>query len=106
MGDLASVHRHGDDLACPRPQDQFAGSTNSGCPRCAERQESDPSNDDEGSEIHADVDDRRSTGRSPPQLTDADYQAWLDVARKSAYAKFAKDVPNGQKLIDEALAVK
>ncbi len=39
-------------------------------------------------------------------LTDAEYQQWLDVAKKSAYAKFAKDVPNGQKLIDEALAVK
>jgi TRAP-type C4-dicarboxylate transport system substrate-binding protein len=39
-------------------------------------------------------------------LSDAEYQAWLEVAKKSAYAKFAKDVPNGQKLIDEALAVK
>jgi TRAP-type transport system periplasmic protein len=39
-------------------------------------------------------------------LSDADYQAWLDVAKKSSYAQFAKDVPNGQKLIDEALAVK
>ncbi len=39
-------------------------------------------------------------------LSDADYDAWLQVAKKSAYAKFAKDVPNGQKLIDEALSVK
>jgi TRAP-type C4-dicarboxylate transport system substrate-binding protein len=39
-------------------------------------------------------------------LSDADYDAWVEVARKSAYARFAKDVPNGQKLIDEALAVK
>jgi TRAP-type C4-dicarboxylate transport system substrate-binding protein len=39
-------------------------------------------------------------------LSDDDYQAWLDEAKKSSYAKFAKDVPNGQKLIDEALAVK
>jgi TRAP-type C4-dicarboxylate transport system substrate-binding protein len=39
-------------------------------------------------------------------LSDADYQAWLDVAKKSSYAEFAKGVPNGQKLIDEALAVK
>jgi TRAP-type C4-dicarboxylate transport system substrate-binding protein len=39
-------------------------------------------------------------------LSDADYQLWLDVAKKSSYAQFAKDVPNGQKLIDEALAVK
>ncbi len=39
-------------------------------------------------------------------LSDADYDAWIKVARKSSYAQFAKDVPNGQKLIDEALAVK
>jgi len=39
-------------------------------------------------------------------LSDADYNAWLAVARKSSYAKFAKDVPNGQKLINEALSVK
>src|SRR3974390_2651332 len=39
-------------------------------------------------------------------LSDADYQAWLDVAKKSSYAEFAKNVPNGQKLLDAALAVK
>ena len=39
-------------------------------------------------------------------LTDAEYNAWLEIAKKSSYAKFAEDVPNGQKLIDEALAVK
>ncbi len=39
-------------------------------------------------------------------LSDADYSAWLDVAKKSSYAEFAKKVPNGQKLIDEALKVK
>jgi TRAP-type C4-dicarboxylate transport system substrate-binding protein len=39
-------------------------------------------------------------------LSDADYDEWLALAKKSSYARFAKDVPNGQKLIDEALAVK
>ena len=39
-------------------------------------------------------------------LSDDEYNAWLDVARKSSYAKFEKDVPNGKKLIDDALAVK
>jgi TRAP-type C4-dicarboxylate transport system substrate-binding protein len=39
-------------------------------------------------------------------LDDADYQKWLDLAKKSSYAEFAKNVPNGQKLIEEALAVK
>lgn len=39
-------------------------------------------------------------------LSVADYNAWIELAKKSSYATFAKDVPNGQKLIDEALAVK
>src|SRR5271169_487679 len=39
-------------------------------------------------------------------LSDVEYQAWLDVAKKSSNATFDKAVPNGQKLIDEALAVK
>jgi len=34
-----------------------------------------------------------------------EYNAWLDVAKKSSYVNFAKEVPDGQKLIDEALAV-
>jgi TRAP-type transport system periplasmic protein len=40
------------------------------------------------------------------ELNEADYQAWIELAKKSSYAQYAKDVPNGQKLIDEALAVK
>ena len=39
-------------------------------------------------------------------LTDAEYAKWIEVAKKSSYAEFAKEVPDGQKLIDEALAVK
>jgi TRAP-type C4-dicarboxylate transport system substrate-binding protein len=39
-------------------------------------------------------------------LSDDEYNKWVDLAKKSAYAKFDKDVPNGKKLIDEALAVK
>ena len=39
-------------------------------------------------------------------LSDADYHSWLELAKKSSYAEFAKNVPNGKKLIDEALAVK
>jgi TRAP-type C4-dicarboxylate transport system substrate-binding protein len=39
-------------------------------------------------------------------LSDAQYNAWIEVAKKSAYAKFAKEVANGQKLIDAALSVK
>ena len=36
----------------------------------------------------------------------AEYDQWLKVAQKSSYAEFAKDVPDGKKLIDEALSVK
>jgi TRAP-type C4-dicarboxylate transport system substrate-binding protein len=39
-------------------------------------------------------------------LTPAEFDAWIAVAQKSSYAEFAKEVPDGQKLIDEALAVK
>lgn len=39
-------------------------------------------------------------------LSDAGYAAWIEIAKKTAYAQFAKTVPNGQKLIDEAMSVK
>jgi len=39
-------------------------------------------------------------------LSDADYDAWIELAKKTSYQRFDKDVPNGQKLIDEALSVK
>jgi TRAP-type C4-dicarboxylate transport system substrate-binding protein len=39
-------------------------------------------------------------------MTPEEYQAWIAVAQKSSYADFAKEVPDGKKLIDEALAVK
>jgi TRAP-type C4-dicarboxylate transport system substrate-binding protein len=39
-------------------------------------------------------------------LSGEEYSQWLKVAEKSSYAEFAKEVPNGKKLIEEALAVK
>jgi TRAP-type C4-dicarboxylate transport system substrate-binding protein len=39
-------------------------------------------------------------------LSDDEFQKWVELAKTTSYAKFAKEVPNGQKLIDEALAVK
>jgi TRAP-type C4-dicarboxylate transport system substrate-binding protein len=39
-------------------------------------------------------------------LTNDEFKEWIELAKKTSYAKYAKDVPNGQKLIDEALAVK
>jgi TRAP-type C4-dicarboxylate transport system substrate-binding protein len=38
-------------------------------------------------------------------LTPAEYDQWIKVAQQSSYVEFAKDVPDGKKLIDEALAV-
>jgi TRAP-type C4-dicarboxylate transport system substrate-binding protein len=39
-------------------------------------------------------------------MTPAQYDQWIDIAKKSSYADFAKEVPDGKKLIDEALSVK
>jgi len=39
-------------------------------------------------------------------MTPQEYDAWVAVAQKSSYADFAKEVPDGKKLIDEALTVK
>jgi TRAP-type C4-dicarboxylate transport system substrate-binding protein len=39
-------------------------------------------------------------------LTSAEYDAWVKVAKDSSYAEFAKEVPDGKQLIDEALSVK
>jgi TRAP-type C4-dicarboxylate transport system substrate-binding protein len=39
-------------------------------------------------------------------LSPSEYDAWLKVAKDSSYKDFAKDVPTGQKLVDEALAAK
>src|SRR5215831_1880593 len=39
-------------------------------------------------------------------LTPAEYDAWLKVAKDSSYAEFAKEVPDGKQLIDDALSVK
>ncbi len=39
-------------------------------------------------------------------LTPAEYDAWINVAKQSSYAEFAKDVPDGKQLIDDALSVK
>jgi len=39
-------------------------------------------------------------------LTPQEYELWLRIAEQSSYAEFAKEVPNGKQLIDEALSVK
>jgi len=39
-------------------------------------------------------------------MTPAEYDAWVDVAKKSSYEQFAKEVPDGKQLVDDALSVK
>ncbi|MGB7543471.1 MAG: TRAP transporter substrate-binding protein DctP [Burkholderiales bacterium] len=39
-------------------------------------------------------------------LNKAEFDKWIDVAKRSSYAEFSKNVPDGKKLIDEALSVK
>ena len=39
-------------------------------------------------------------------MTPKEYDEWVKVARASSYAEFAKEVPDGKELIDEALSVK
>lgn len=39
-------------------------------------------------------------------MTPAQFDAWLDLAKRTSYKEFAAKVEGGQKLIDEALAVK
>src|SRR6266508_5096196 len=39
-------------------------------------------------------------------MTPAEYDTWIKVAETSSYKEFSEEVPNGKKLIDEALALK
>jgi TRAP-type C4-dicarboxylate transport system substrate-binding protein len=39
-------------------------------------------------------------------MTPAEYDGWIKVAQDSSYKEFATEVPDGKKLIDEALSVK
>lgn len=39
------------------------------------------------------------------RMSEDDYNAWLELARETSYKNFAENVPNGQAIIDAALAV-
>lgn len=39
------------------------------------------------------------------EMSKADFDAWIKVAKESSYKKFAEEVPGGDKLLEEALAV-
>ena len=47
----------------------------------------------------------KGAGVEVTEMTKADYDAWIALAKESSYKNFAEKVPGGQELIDKALAV-
>ena len=52
------------------------------------------------------VDTFKKAGVEVTEMSKEDFDAWLKVAKESAYKQFAADVKGGGELIDAALAVK
>lgn len=52
------------------------------------------------------IDTYKKAGVEVVEMSKADYDAWLEVAKTSAYKNFEANVPDGGKLLEEALAVK
>ena len=48
----------------------------------------------------------KEKGVQVAQMTEADYKAWLEIAKQTSYKQFAEKVKDGDKLIAKALAVK
>ncbi len=53
----------------------------------------------------ASVDVYREAGVEIAEMTEEDFAAWLDLARETAFKEFVASVPDGQALLDMALAV-
>ena len=51
------------------------------------------------------VDLYEENGVEVVSMSEDDYNAWLDIAKETSYKNFAENVPNGQAIIDAALAV-
>jgi TRAP-type C4-dicarboxylate transport system substrate-binding protein len=47
----------------------------------------------------------KQAGVEVVEMTEEEYNAWLDVAKESSYKQFSEEVPGGQELIEAALAV-
>lgn len=47
----------------------------------------------------------KKAGVEVTEMSKENYDAWLKIAKETSYKNFAEKVPNGQKLIDDALAV-
>ena len=52
------------------------------------------------------VEEFKSHGVKVVEMTPAQYDQWVKVAKESSYEEFAKEVPDGKQLVDEALSVK
>ena len=48
----------------------------------------------------------KDAGVEIAKMSDEDFDAWREIAKKSAYQKFVQETPNGQEILDLALAVK
>ncbi|MCZ4351348.1 TRAP transporter substrate-binding protein DctP [Roseovarius aestuarii] len=53
----------------------------------------------------ASVDVFRDAGVEIAEMSDADFEAWRAIAKETSYAEFVASVPDGQALLDMALAV-
>jgi len=51
------------------------------------------------------IDAYKKAGVEIVEMSKADYDAWLELAKQSSYKNFAEKVPGGDKLIEKALAV-
>jgi TRAP-type C4-dicarboxylate transport system substrate-binding protein len=51
------------------------------------------------------IDTYKKAGVEVVEMSKADYDAWLELAKQSSYKVFAEKVPGGDKLIEKALAV-
>jgi TRAP-type C4-dicarboxylate transport system substrate-binding protein len=47
----------------------------------------------------------KDAGVEIAKMSSSDFKAWRDIAKKTSYKKFVDEVPDGQKLLDMALAV-
>ncbi|WP_428622956.1 TRAP transporter substrate-binding protein DctP [Sedimenticola sp.] len=52
------------------------------------------------------VDTFRNAGVKIAEMSPADYDAWLTIAKQTSYKEFSEKVPGGKELIEKALAVK
>ena len=53
----------------------------------------------------ASVEAYKAAGVEIANMTPAEFEAWRAIAQETSYAKFVSEVPDGQKLLDMALAV-